>query len=241
MTCFQPGRIANPTVQRIGASRSVQRQIQRQGRLAPLADLMRSIEASEPLMMKAIALPAMTLVLLAASTFAGVPFPHVDESVINPEIRRLVEERIVRHNDAGGSEIDRKIVSMGTNAVSTLIVMAQKAANTDPLVLGEPGCQDFSFELRRPLDILVSIGDRRAIPVISVLVKFDTKPRRMSSSIAELLCHGTDEQIKADANSQDPNVARAAQTVLRYPEQYKYYKDMYRKKREIVEQGGSSQ
>jgi hypothetical protein len=198
------------------------------------------MEGSEPFMMKAIALPAMNLVLLAASAFAGVPFPHVDESAVNPEIRRMVEERIVRHNDSGGSEIDRKIVAMGTNAVPTLIVVAQNAANTDPLVLGQPGCQDFGFGLRRPLDMLVSIGDRRAIPVISALVKFDTKPRRMFNSMARLLCHGTDEQITADANSQDPYVARSAQTILRYPEQYQYYKDMYRKKPEIIEPGGAA-
>ena len=61
-------------------------------------------------------------------------------------------------------------------------------------------------------------------------MKFDTKPSRMFTSLARLLCHGTDEQINADANSQDPNVARVAQIVLRNPDQYKYYKDLYRKK-----------
>ncbi len=61
-------------------------------------------------------------------------------------------------------------------------------------------------------------------------MKFDTKPRRMFTSLARLLCHGTDKQIQLDAKSRDPNLARVAQTILRYPEQYKYYKDLYRKK-----------
>ena len=43
-----------------------------------------------------------------------------------------------------GDEIARKLVVMGTNAVPTLIAMAQKAANTDPLVLGKS--QDYEFE-----------------------------------------------------------------------------------------------
>jgi len=192
-------------------------------------------------MMKTLALLTLAWVQLAGSrVFAEAPFPNVDESAIDPEIKKLVVERIARHNDPEGSETARKIVAMGTNAVPTLIAMAQKAANTDPLILSKPGHQDYGFELRRPLDMLVAIGDRRAIPVISSLMKFDTKPRRMFSSLAELLCHGTDEQIEADAKSQNTNLARVARNILRSPEQYKYYKDLYRKKREMIEDGAAN-
>jgi hypothetical protein len=79
-----------------------------------------------------------------------------------------------------------------------------------------------------------------ATRIISALVKFDTKPRCMFSSTAKLLCHGTNEQIRADTNSQDPDVARAAQTMLRYPAQYKLYMDMYRKQPETVEPGSAA-
>ena len=181
-------------------------------------------------------LSALTLawLLMPASPILGdVPFPDVDESVIDPEIRALVVERIAKTSGETQdlnrtNEIDQTIVAKGRNAVATLIAMAQKAANTDPLVLGKS--QDFGNELRCPVDMLVKIGDRRAIPLLSALMKFDTKPRRMFTSLARLLCYGTDKQIELDAKSQDPNLARVAQTILRYPDQYKYYRDLYRKK-----------
>ena len=182
----------------------------------------------------------LALLLSSSNVFATDVFPSIDESAINPEIRRLVVDRIAGHNDAEGSELDRRIVAMGTNAVPTLIAMAQKAANTDPLVLGKPGCQDFGFELRRPVDILVTIGDRRAIPIISALMKFDTKPKRMFTSLGRLLCHGTDEQIEADAKSQDQGLARVAQVILRNPDQYEYYKRLYRKQSGRIERDGAA-
>jgi hypothetical protein len=80
--------------------------------------------------------------------------------------------------------------------------------------------------------MLAKIGDRRAVPVISALVKYDTKPRRMASKLEELLCHGSDRQIKLDALSGDPNVARAAKRILEEPDQFSYYRKRYRKKTE---------
>jgi len=179
------------------------------------------------------ALTVAWLLLPGSPIFADVPFPNVDESVIDPEISALVLERIAKTSGETQDlnrtkEIDRTIVAKGTKAVATLIAMAQKAANTDPLVLEKS--QDFGNELRCPVDILVAIGDRRAIPFFSALMNFDTKPRRMFTSLARLLCHGTDKQIQLDAKSRDPNLACVAQIILRYPEQYKYYKDLYCKK-----------
>jgi len=171
----------------------------------------------------------------------SVPFPNVDESVINLEIARLVRERIEKQRDTKGDELHKEIVAMGTNAVPTLIAVAQKAANTDPLVLRRPGCMDYGFELRWPVRMLVDIGDRRAIPLISALVRFDDpKGQRMIQNLAELLCHGTDAQIEADAKSADPNLARAARMVIKDPQTFAFAKSRYRKKEQTGQGAGES-
>ena len=167
---------------------------------------------------------------LVAVSFAAVPFPDPDESVIESEVRRLVDERVAKTSGARqdlrrAEEIDRTIVAKGTNAVPALIAIAQQAANTDPLVLGRS--QDFGNELQCPANLLAEIGDRRAIPLFGVLMRFDTKPRRASTWLARLVCHGTDKQIEVDAQSQDANLAQVAQRILRYPEQYQHLKDKY--------------
>ena len=185
--------------------------------------------------MKRVWITCLLLICVAGKANAAevVPFPDVEESSIDPQIARLVRYRIQRHTDAEGAKAEKKIVAMGTNAVPTLIAMAKLAANNDSLVLEKEEVQDYDWELRRPLQMLVKIGDRRAIPIISALVKYDTKPRRMTSKLEELLCHGSDQQIKLDALSEDPNVTRAANRILEEPDQFSYYKKLYRKKAAI--------
>jgi hypothetical protein len=175
-----------------------------------------------------------TCFLAAAISFGGdappsVPFPGADESGIDPVVAKLVRYRTEKHNDAEGSDAEKKIVAMGSNAVPTLIAMAKLAANKDSLVLHKDGVQDYDWDLRRPLQMLVQIGDRRAIPVLSALVKYDTKPRRMASKLEELLCHGSDRQIEEDTRSEDANVAPVARRILQNPDQFAYYKTLYRK------------
>jgi hypothetical protein len=153
--------------------------------------------------------------LLGACGFAEVPFPHPDESVIDPEVRRLVGERVASKLGQDlhrTEEIDRMIIAKGSNAVPSLIAMAQTAADTDPLVLGQS--QDYGNELRCLASLLAEIGDRRAIQFFSALVRFDTKPGRMYGWLRILLCHGTDKQLEQDAQSPDPNVASMAQYIL---------------------------
>jgi len=181
--------------------------------------------------MRRIWVVCLTLTCFSASAqeTKSLPFPGANASQINPQIAELVRYRIAKHNDSEGSETEKKIVAMGSNAVPTLIAMAKLAANKDPLVLRAGGVQDYDWDLIRPVQMLVQIGDRRAIPVISALVKYDTKPRRMASGLQELLCHGSDHQIEADALSEDPTVARLAKWILQEPDQFAYYKKLYRK------------
>ncbi len=172
------------------------------------------------------------LVLLCFTTIAQqvppVPFPGAGHSPIDPALAALVRYRIDQHND--GSAAEKKIVAMGAKAVPTLIEMAKLAANKDPLVLRKDGVQDYDWDLIRPIQMLVQIGDRRAISLISALVKYDDpKPRRMAHSLEVLLCRGSDQQILLDAQSEDPNVARAAKKILNNPGQFEQYKQLYRK------------
>lgn len=187
------------------------------------------------------ALIGLGCLLLGTLGSAEAPFPHPDESVIDPEVKRLVDERVAKTSGLSqdldrAERIDRIIIGKGTNAVPSLIAMAQGAANTDPLVLGRG--QDYGNELQCPANLLAEIGDRRAIPLFSALMRFDTKPGRMFTWLARLLCHGTDKQIRLDARSQDPNVARVAQHILRYPVQYQYLMDRYRKRGTSAGPGG---
>ena len=177
--------------------------------------------------------------LLAAAVAVGgekppsTPFPGADETGIDPVIAELVRYRIAKHNDSEGDTADKKVVAMGTNAVPTLIAMAKMAANKDPRVVHPEKYDDFGFELRRPLHMLVDIGDRRAIPVLTALVPYDhPKPRRMLQNLAELLCHGSDEQLQEDAKSNDPHVARAASMVQNDLQTFAYSKEKYRRKTE---------
>jgi hypothetical protein len=184
--------------------------------------------------MKTFTVLALVWLLLSGSPIlAGVLFTNVDETVINSEIKALVMERISKtsgrtQNLTRVEQIDQTIVAKGTNAVPILIAMAQEAANTDPLVLGQGS--DYGNALRCPVDLLATIGDRRAIPLLIALMKFDDKPARMHNALCMILCHGTDEQIATDAKSNDQNLARAAQLILRYPVQFQFYKDKYRSK-----------
>ena len=150
-------------------------------------------------------------VFFPSLALAELPFPEMDGVETDPEIVELVAYRIEGNDLSEGYETHIKIVAMGAKAVPTLIALSKRAANVDPRVLGQE--QDFGFELRRPIEMLVEIGDRRAIPLVSALVKYDTKPRRMHDYLAKLLCRGTDEQIEGYSKSKDPNVARVAKQV----------------------------
>jgi hypothetical protein len=178
------------------------------------------------------------VLLMATAGWAGdetpsPPFPDANETGVDPAIAELVRYRIAKHNDSEGAEAEKKIVAIGSNAVPTLIAMAKLAANKDPLVLRTRGVQDYDWDLIRSVQMLVQIGDRRAIPLVSALVKYDDpKPRRMASELEELLCHGSDSQIELDAKSEDPNVARAANRIVKNPDQFAYYKKLYGKKME---------
>ncbi|HUT14593.1 MAG TPA: HEAT repeat domain-containing protein [Thermoguttaceae bacterium] len=79
---------------------------------------------------------------------------------------------------------------------------------------------DFGSELRAALYALEEIGDRRALPAISALVKYDNKPRRMQSALEDILAKGSDQQLWVDIRSDDPNIADGAQRILDSPEQY---------------------
>lgn len=160
-----------------------------------------------------------------------LPFPNADQETANPEVRRLVQTQSRWREDLkASSEAKTKILAMGTGAVPSLIILLKQSANRDPRVLGHVGVQDFGHEIRTPLYDLRDIGGRRAIPVLSKLVQYDhPKPRRMLQVLAELLCHGSDEQIALDAKSADPNVARAAQMIIREPMTFAPCKKEFRK------------
>lgn len=126
----------------------------------------------------------LALQALAGAPSPSIPFPGADQTGIDPAIAELVRARIAGHNNPDGADAEKKIVALGTNAVPTLIAMAKLAANKDPLVLRTPGVQDYDWDLIRPIQILVKIGDRRAIPLLSALVQYDDpKPRRMGSDL----------------------------------------------------------
>jgi len=184
--------------------------------------------------MRDAACAALVVGLTASAWGAGdarVPFPNLTKTECDAKVAELLALRIAKHNDPEGYEAHNKLVAMGSNAVPTLIYLAQQAANRDQRILSPAKHADYGWELRRPIQILVEIGDRRAIPLLSALVKHDhPKPMRMLQNLAELLCHGPDEQIAADARSSDPNVARAARMILRDTTTFEYYKRKYGKR-----------
>jgi hypothetical protein len=159
----------------------------------------------------------------------GIPFPDLPAEAIDEQVADLLAYRIKMHNDHEGGEAEKKLIAMGPGAVPTLIYLSKVAANSDPRIRNPEENDDYGPDLHWPVQVLVAIGDRRAIPLLSALVKYDhPKPLRMQRNLAELLCHGSDAQIEVDAGSSDPNVAAAAQMVLRDPMSFAYVKSKFR-------------
>ena len=58
------------------------------------------------------------------------------------------------------------------------------------------------------------IGDRRALPAISALVKYDNEQCRFRGALETILLHGSYDQLLGDVRSGDPNIARIAQRLV---------------------------
>lgn len=165
-----------------------------------------------------------------------LPFPEAEQETPDAEVIRLVT---IQANERKGIETfeasldaKKRIMEMGTNAVISLIILLKQAANKDPRVLHPDKFDDYGYEIRISLCDLRDIGDRRAIPVFSTLVKYDDpKSRIILHALAVMLCHGTDEQILQDSQSDNPNVAQAAQMVVRNAMTFEPSKQKFREKR----------
>jgi len=158
------------------------------------------------------------------SSQAAIPFPDAMEKDPDPRIVQLISVWVRGWHSDAGIKAHHEIVSMGAEAVPSLIIIVKRAANTEPLIVEKQGTvSDISRgELRASLIALREIGDRRALPAISALVKYDTKAGRFRHALAGILLRGSDEQLQSDARSGDPNIAHMARVILDHPEQYDY-------------------
>lgn len=151
-------------------------------------------------------------------------FPQADNEFADAEVRRLAA---IQANPGvqGETEVraaNAKIAAMGANAVPSLIVLLKQAANRDPRVLNPSNANlNFTSEVRCLASDLGEIGDRRAIPVLSALVKFEyPKADQITHPLGELLSHSTDEELLRDSESEDPVIARMAKRILENPASY---------------------
>jgi len=145
----------------------------------------------------------------------NVPFPDAMEQEPDPEVARLVSN----WNHAGPPSADdprKTILSMGSDAVPSLIIILKQAANKEPVIIEQPGgTTDISVgDQRAALIALADIGDRRALPAISALVKYDNEQWRFRGALETILLHGSYDELLRDAESDDPNIARIAQQLV---------------------------
>jgi len=178
--------------------------------------------------------PVLILVLcLALSPLAAgkepetqVPFPDAMAQEPDPEVARLVSVWAQNWTSPSAWDAQKTIISMGSEAVPSLIIIFKRAANKEPFIIEKPQKEtDIGRnELRVTLVALERIADRRALPVISPLVKYDSKARRFRGALEQILIKGSDAQLQQDAKSDDPTIARMAQFILDRPEYYDYHR-----------------
>jgi len=148
-----------------------------------------------------------------------LPFPEAENEFVDARVRDLVaiDAKTGLRDEEEVSRAVNQLIAMGTNAVPSLITLLKQAANREPRILHRPKVPcSFGYEVRSISQNLAVIGDRRAIPVLSLLIKYDEVGKGNTSNpiLAELLNHGSDEQLRKDMESEDPNVARIANNLL---------------------------
>ncbi|HIJ65162.1 MAG TPA: hypothetical protein HPP77_04355 [Candidatus Hydrogenedentes bacterium] len=145
------------------------------------------------------------------------PFPDAMDAEPDPRIAELLSIRAADWTSRAASDAHKELVSMGAEPVPSLIILFKRAANKECLVTKDdrPVSDISRGELRAALVVLQESGDRRALPVISRLVEYDSKAGRFGHALREILSRESNEQILGHAQSEDPNVARSAERILK--------------------------
>ena len=157
---------------------------------------------------------------LRADWMAKVPFPEAEGLSPDPQIQRLLSVRAARWSDDEGQQAHAQIVAMGDEAVPEIIVCFKRAANRDKLIHEPEFNWDTGWDVNAALYALRDIGDRRAFGPLGKLAKYERgKSNRASRAIFEILAQGSDEQLRADAKSDDPRIARYARLLLERAEE----------------------
>ena len=109
---------------------------------------------------------------------------------------------------------------MGAEVVPRIIVSFKRAVNRDGLILEPEFSWDTGSKVRAALYALRDIGDRRALGPIGALIKYEYgKAGRAGNVILEILARGSDQQLQADARSDDTHIARFARYLLERPQE----------------------
>jgi len=197
-------------------------------------------EEGKPPNVRAVSNRVETEILPEPADEPTIPFPHAMEHEPDPEVARLVSIWSSNWTSPAARDAQKAIVSMGSDAVPSLIIILKRAANTEPFIIGKPRRPSDirRGELRAALIDLQEIADRRALPALSALMKYDNKPRRFGGALKTILLHGSDEQLQRDATSPDPNIARIAQLILDNPERYDYRRKEYQEEERARRSGG---
>ncbi|MCY2926299.1 MAG: ATPase, T2SS/T4P/T4SS family, partial [Planctomycetota bacterium] len=155
----------------------------------------------------------------------GVPFPEAQQESEDAAVSRLID-RAEGRNGVDGLRAREELVAMGHDGVPAILIGLKKAANSDPRILAPQQNQDFGWRLRAAMYALAAIGDRRALPAISTLTRYEVwKAARASEALSLVLAQGTPQQLQLDAKSESPGIAKAAQRLLDHPDELQTLRD----------------
>ncbi len=158
-----------------------------------------------------------------ADWMARIPFPEAEAMSPDLQIQRLLSVRAARWNHDEGRDAHGQLVAMGPEVVPRIIVCFKRAVNRDKPIHEPEFNQDTGSDVQAALYALRDIGDRRAIGPLAKLIEYEHgKCNRAGRAIFEILAQGSDEQLRADAKSDDPLIARCARHLLEAPQELEW-------------------
>jgi len=171
-----------------------------------------------------VAAALITAIAVCSPRSVQVPFPGAEDEACDPNVARLLSVYTQRHrgsSEAKVREARKELLTMGQEAVPSLIVLLKRAANKDRRIAEPNYVSDYGDQLRAAMAVVAAVGDRRTLPALRVLARYDNKAGRVGSAIRTLLSRGSLDQLRAEALSDDDWLAPRARYFLEHPEEYR--------------------